>query len=182
MLRSTRHLGLCALLLLSFYIPGCGQQPQDETGKLVNEINAARSKSRTLLEQAEKKRAEATKKFAQEERSEGEKLIEEAANLYGQISELLNQSADEAGQIVKLDNPDWYRDYFTLHAKLIRNVAQSASSAREELLIRKSGAPGESQLKSWREDISKRSKENQELRKKISEIESEQGKVLIKQD
>jgi hypothetical protein len=185
MILLARHLGFCSLLFLSFSVLGCGQQQhqQQETNKLIDEINAARVKSQTLLEQAEEKRAEAKKKLDDNgERIESEKLIEEAASLYGQIAEQFNQSADKAEQIVKLNNPDWYKDYFTLQSKLIRNLAKSASGAREELLLRKNGAPGEGQLKSWKEEISKRSKENQELRKEISRIEAEQGTSLIKQD
>jgi hypothetical protein len=140
------------------FVVGCGQQ--QETNKLINEINAGRVKSQTLAKQAEAKRAEAKKNFDNGERSEGEKLIGEAANLYGQISELLNHSADNAEQIVKLNNFDWYKDYFRLHSKLIRNLAKLASGAREELLVRKNGAPSEAQLKSWEENIRKPSISN----------------------
>lgn len=175
-----RHLRLCSILLLCCSVNACGQER--ETNKLIDEINASRVKAQSLLKQAEAKRAEAYKKFDARERNEGEKQLEEAANLYGQISDLLSQSADKAEQIVKLGNPNWYKDYFTLQAKLIRNLAKTASGAREELLVRKSGTPSDAQLKSWKDDISNRSKENQELRKEISRIESEQGQVLIKQE
>jgi hypothetical protein len=54
-----------------------------------------------------------------------------------------------------------------------------AASAREELLVRKSGEPSKSQLKSWQENISRVGKENQELLKQIEQIEAKQGVVLI---
>jgi hypothetical protein len=176
----TQYHSFCSILLLICFVVGCGQQ--QETNKLIDEINAARVKAKTLLGQAEDKRVKAGEKFDKGERSEGEKLIEEAANLYGQISELLNQSADKAEQIAKLNNPAWYGNYFTLQSKLIRNLAKTAGAAREELLVRKSGTPSETQLKSWRDDISNRGKENEELRKEIAKIETEHGTTLIKED
>jgi hypothetical protein len=180
MILLTQRLGLFSFLLLSCFALGCGQQ--QETNKLIDEINAARVKAQTLVEQAEAKRTEAKKKFDNGDRPEGEKRIEEAANIYGQIAELLNQSADKAEQITKLNNPEWYKDYFTLQSKLIRNLAGYAGGAREELLVRKSGKPSDDQLKAWEEGINKRSKENEKLRKEIAKIESEHGTVLIKHD
>jgi outer membrane murein-binding lipoprotein Lpp len=180
MILLTQHLSFCSILLLSCFVVGCGQQ--QETNKLISEINAARAKSQALTKQAESKRAEARKRFDSEERGEYERLMEEAANLYGQISEILNQSADKSEQILKLKNPEWYKEYFTLYSKWTRNLAKLASGAREELLVRKNGAPSEDQLKLWKENISKLSKENEELRKKIAKIESEHGTALIKQE
>ncbi len=180
MILMIQRFSLCSILLLSCFVVACGQQK--ETNKLINEINAARVKSQSLTKQAGAKRAEARKKFDNGERSEGEKLIEEAANLYRQISELLNQSADKSEQIIKTSTTDWYKDYFTLYSRWTRNLAKLASGAREELLVRKNGAPSEAQLKSWKENINKLSKENEELRKEIAKIESEHGTALIKQE
>ena len=163
---------VCSILFLSCFVLGCGQQ--QETNKLINEINAERVKAEKLVKQAESKRADAAEKSD----GEREKLIEEAASLYGQVSELLTQSADKAEQVVMLNNPSWYKDYFTLESKWIRNLAKLAGSARQELLVRKSGDPSEAQLKSWKEDISRLHKENEELRKKIAEIESKHGQLL----
>ncbi len=180
MILSIQRLSLCLTLLLSCFVLGCGQQK--ETNKLISEINAAGAKSKTLTKQVESKRAEARQKYNNGERIEDDKLTDEAASLYGQISELLNQSADKADQIVKLNNPDWYKDYFKLYSRWTRNLAALAGGAREELLVRKNGAPSETQLKSWKENISKLSKENEELRKEIAKIESEHNMVLIKRD
>ena len=170
--------GFCSvLLLLCCLVVGCGQQK--ETSRLIDEINADGAKAQTLTKQAELKSAEARKKSNEGDRSAAEKLYEEAANLYGQISGLLNQSADKGEQIVKLDNPDWYKEYFTLYARWTRNLAKFAGGAREELLVRKNGTPSEAQLNSWRENISKLSKENEQLRKEIARIEAEHKTVLI---
>jgi hypothetical protein len=84
----TQH--VCSILFLSCFVLGCGQQ--QETNKLINEINAERVKAETLVKQAESKRTGAAEKSD----GEREELIEEAASLYGQISELFNQSADKA--------------------------------------------------------------------------------------
>lgn len=180
MILKIQHFSLCSILLLSCFVVACGQQR--ETDKLINEINIAGVKSQSLTKQVEAKRAEAREKINSGERSEGEKLIGEAANLYRQISELLNQSADKSERVVKISGTGWYKDYFTLYSRWTRNLAKLASGAGEELLVRKNGAPSEAQLKSWKEDISKLSEENKELRKEIAKIESEHGTVLIKQE
>lgn len=158
------------------FLTSCGQA--SETNKLIAEINAVKAKARTIANEAESKRAKAEEKTEAGDRSGVNSLIEEAAKLYGQISELLHQAADKADQIVNLKNPEWYREYFRLHSKLIRSLAQMASSAHEELLL-KSGEPSESQLKSWKENISRVGKENQELRRQIAAIEARHGVVLI---
>jgi hypothetical protein len=180
MILLTQRLGFCSILLLSCFILSCGQQ--QEINKLIDEINAAGAKARTLNKQAEAKKVEARRKSANGERSESEKLNDETANLYKQISELLNQSANKGEQVVKLSTTDWYKDYFTLYSRWTRNLAKFASSAREELLIRKSGMPTEDQLKVWEENANKIIKENEELRKEIAKIESEHKTVLIKRN
>jgi hypothetical protein len=180
MILLTQRLGFCSILFLSCFVLGCGQQ--QEINKLIDEINAAGAKARTLTKQAEAKRVEARRKYSNGERSEGEKLNEETANLYKQISELLNQSADKGEQVVKLSTTDWYKDYFTLYSRWTRNLAKLANGAHEELVVRKNGAPSEDQLKSWKDNISKLNKENEELRKEIAKIESEHGTSLIKHD
>lgn len=176
----TQRFGSCFFLLLSCFAISCGQQ--QEVNKLISEINSAKVKSLKLGQQAQAKGVEAKIKFDNGERSEGEKLMEEAANLYGQASDLLNQSADKAEQITKLIDPDWYKEYFRLQSKLLRNLAKLAGGAQKELLVKKSGEPSEEQIKKWKDDIIKLRKEREELDKEISKIESEHGIAPIKRE
>jgi hypothetical protein len=180
MLSLIQRLGLCSFLFLSCFVICCGQQ--QEVNKLINEINTAKVKSLKLGQQAQTKGIEARIKFANGARSEGEKLMEEAAKLSGQASDLLNQSADKAEQITKLIDPDWYKDYFTLQSKLLHNLAKLSGGAQKELLARKTGEPSAEQIKEWKDDIIKLRKEREELDKEISKIESEHGIAPIKRE
>src|SRR3982751_6621516 len=110
-----QRLCLCSFLLLSCFVISCGQEA--EVNKLISEINSAKVKSLKLGQQAETKRAEAKERLDNGKRGDYEKLMDEAANLYGQASDLLNQSANKAEQISKRIDPDWYKDYFTLQSK-----------------------------------------------------------------
>jgi hypothetical protein len=47
-------------------------------------------------------------------RTEHDRLVEEAANLYGQASETLAQASEKADQMAKQKNPGWYGEYFSL--------------------------------------------------------------------
>jgi len=175
-----QRLGLCSFLLLSCFVISCGQEA--EVNKLISEINSAKVKSLKLGQEAETKRVEAKEKLDNGKRGDYEKLIGDAANLYGQASDLLNQSGNKAEQITKQISPDWYKDYFTLQSRLLRNLAQLAGGAHEELLVRKSGEPSEEQLKSWKDNISRLRKERGELEKEIAKIESEHGLAPTKRE
>jgi hypothetical protein len=93
---------------------------------------------------------------------------------------LLLEAAKNADELAKVKSPAWYEEYFSLQSKLISNLAQLAMGADDELLVRKSRAPTESQVQSWKENINRIRKENEECRKQSSAIESRQGSVLIK--
>lgn len=175
-----RRPSLCSFLLLSCLVISCGQEA--EINKLIGEINSAKVKSLKLGQEGETKRVEAKEKLVNGKRGEYEKLMDEAANLYGQASDLLNQSANKAEQIAKQINPYWYKEYFTLQSKLLRNLASLASGAHEELLVRKSGEPSEEQLKSWKDNISGLRKERAELDKEIAKLESEHGLAPTKRE
>jgi hypothetical protein len=108
-------------------------------------------------------------------------LIEEAAKLYGQASDTLGEAAGKARELAKVKSPSWYEEYFGLQAKLINNLAQLAAGAQNELLVRKSGPPVESQVQAWKENLKRIREENEEFRKQIASIESRQGIVLIKE-
>src|SRR5260370_19235546 len=96
----TKGLALSAILLITSVVVSCGQT--DETHKLIGEMNANRTKCQELTEQAEAKRADARKQFDGGQRVEGQKSIDEATNLYGQIAKLLNESADKGDKIVTI--------------------------------------------------------------------------------
>lgn len=157
-------------------ITSCGQT--SASNKLIDEINEAKVKARNFVEEAERKRAKARD---QNDRAERDKLIDEAAKLYGQASDALQVAAKNADEMAKVKSPAWYEEYFNLQSKLIGNLAQQAVGAHDELLVRKNGTPSESQLQAWKEDIDRIRKENDEFRKQISVIESRQGTVLIKE-
>lgn len=158
------------------FVSSSAQTPEGK--QLIDEINAARVKVDKLFVDAEHKRSEAHNKSA--DKAEHDRLIEEAAKLYGQISDTLEQAANKAKELSKLQTPPWYEEYFGLQSKLIGNLAHSAANAHDELLIRKSGGPSESQLQSWKDDIKRMREENEDLRKRIAAIESREGVVLIK--
>ena len=81
---------LCAIIALCFST-SCGQTPQ--SNKLIDEINAAKVKARKLGEEAELKRREAREKNKSGDRAEHDRLIEEAAKLYAQASDALNEGS-----------------------------------------------------------------------------------------
>jgi hypothetical protein len=171
---------LSALLLLVIcFGTCCSQAPEGK--KLIDEINAAKVKARHLGEEAELNRNEAREKNKPGDNAEHDKLIEEAAKTYGQASDALTEAANKANELAKLRSPSWYGEYFGLQASLIGNLAQLAAGAREELLVRKSGAPSESQVESWRKNLVRIREENEKFRKQITAIESRQGIVLIKE-
>ena len=154
----------------------CG--PARQSNKFIDEINGAKVKARNLAEEAERKR---TKARDSGDRTEHDKLIDEAAELYAQASDALNEAAKNSKDMAKVKNPEWYDEYFTLQSKLIDNLAQLATGAHDELLARKNSAPTDSQLQSWKEHINRIRKENEDLRAQISAIEAQQGIVLIKE-
>jgi hypothetical protein len=176
----TKRLALLAILLITTVVVSCGQT--DETHKLIGEMNANRAKCQELTKQAEAKRADARKQFDPGQRAEREKSIDEAANLYGQIAKLLNESADKGDKIVTITSTDWYKEYFTAYSKWTRNLAKLAGSAQEELIVRKNGAPTEDQLKTWRANIAEIRKENDAFVKQIAKFESDNHMVLVAHD
>ena len=174
------HLAMVHLIKLLFllaicFVTSCGQAAP-ESKKLIDDINAAKVKARSLTFEAERKRREAG-----DNKAEHDRLIEEAAKLYGQTSDTLAEAASKAKELAKVKNPSWYEEYFNLQAKLFNNLAQLATGAREELLIRNNGPPSESQLQTWKDNLTRFQKENDEVRKQIASIESRQGVVLIKE-
>ena len=94
---------------------------------------------------------------------------------------MLAEAATKAKDLAKLKSPAWYEEHFNLQAKLFNNLAQLAAGAQQELLIRKNGAPSESQLQTWTDNLKRLQKEDDEFRKQIASIESRQGVVLIKE-
>jgi len=176
----TKRLTLAIILLITMAVVSCGQS--DETHKLIGEMNANRIKCQELTKQAEAKRADARKQFQIGQRAEGQKTIDDAANLYGQIAKLLKESANKGDRIAAITTTDWYREYFTLYSKWTRNLAKLAAGAEEELIIRKTGAPTEEQMKIWRENIAEIRKEDDILQKQIAKLESDHHMVLIAHD
>ncbi|HEY3027335.1 MAG TPA: hypothetical protein VGJ55_14385 [Pyrinomonadaceae bacterium] len=176
----TKRLGLLAILLITAVVVSCGQT--DETDKLIGEMNTNRTKCQELTKQAEAKRADAKRQFDAGQRAEREKSIDEAANLYGQIAKLLNESADKADKIVTITTTDWYKEYFTAYSKWTRNLAKLAGGAREELIVRKNGTPTADQLKTWRANIAEIRKENDAFVKQIAKLESDNRMVLVAHD
>ena len=175
MVRSISSFLSIAVIWMCF-ITSCGQTPA--SNRLSDEINDAKVKARHLVEEAERQRAAARD---QTDRRERERLLEEAAKLSGLASDRLVEAAKNADEMAKVKSPAWYEEYFSLQSKLITNLAQLATGAHHELLVRKRGDPTESQVQSWKENIDRIRKENEGLRKQISAIESRQGTVLIKE-
>ncbi len=169
---------MCLALIGICFGTSCAQTPQ---GKLIDEVNATKKKARNLTDEAERKRKEAGQKRASGDNAEYDRLIKETANIYGQIADSLNEAASKTDEIAKVKQPEWYGEYFTSHAKLMRNLAQLATGAHDELLLRLSGPPSESQVKSWKENMARIDKENDELWSKIKAIEKREGLVLIKE-
>jgi hypothetical protein len=157
----------------------CGQALEGRY--LIDEINAAKLKARKLGDEAESKRKVAKEKIESGDRAEHDRLIEEAAKLYGQISDTLESASKKASELSKFQTPAWYQEYFGLQSKLIRNLAQLAAGAHNELLSRKSGSPTDAQVQSWKDNIKRIREENEGFRKQIAFIETQQGMVLIKE-
>jgi chromosome segregation ATPase len=161
------------ILLAICFVTAC-HQAAPESKKFIDEINAAKVKARNLGVEADRKRREAG-----DNQAEHDRLIEEAAKLYGQASDTLAQAASKAKELAKVKSPSWYEEYFTLQSKLLNNLAQLAAGAKEESLIRKNGAPSESQLQTWKDQLKRFRQEDDEFRKQIASIEKRQGVVLI---
>ena len=157
------------------FVTSCAQQPN--THKLIEEINGGKVKARDLIKKAEEKRKEA----GAGDQAQLNKLIQEAAELYKQASNLLSEAAKKADEVSKSKSPEWYQEYFTLQAKLLRNFAQLGVGAHDELLTRLNGPLSEAQERSMKENLSRIGQEDKELQKRINEIESRQGVVLIKE-
>jgi hypothetical protein len=170
---------LCFAVVALCFSTSCGHTQQSD--KLIDQINAAKVKARSLSEEAQLKLTKAKEKNRSEDRDEHDRLIDEAATLCAQASDVLNKGAEDAKQLAKLKSPGWYQEYFSLQAKLIGNLAKISTGAHDELLARKNGAPTDSQVQAWKEDINRISKENEELRRQISAIETRQRIVLIKE-
>lgn len=166
---------VCCVMAMCFAASCGGTPPVD---KRIDEINAAKVKARNLGEEAERKRKQAREASNPGERDE---LIEEAAKLYGQTSDALNEAVKNANEMTKVKRPEWYKEYFSLQSKLIDNLAQLASGAEAELLVRKSRIPSDSEVQSWREHINRIRKDNEEYQRQISAIEARQGVKLIKE-
>jgi hypothetical protein len=161
------------ILLATCFVTACGQAaPKGK--KLIDDINAAKVKARSLSSEAERKRKEAG-----ENQAEHDRLIEEAANVYGQASDTLAEAASKAKELAKVKSPSWYEEYFNLQSQLLNNLAQLAAGAKEELLIRKNGPPSEAQLQTWKESLKRIREEDDEFRKQIASIEKRQRVVLI---
>lgn len=175
MIRSIRSLSCLAIIGMCFSISG---GHTTENHKLIDEINGAKIKARNLVEEAERKRTEARDS---EDPDERHRLIEEAAKLYRQAADRLFEASKNAGEMAKVKKPTWYEEYFQLQSKLIGNLAQFAAGAHDELLARDRDEPSESQVQSWKQHINRVKKENEELRRRITAIESRRGTVLIKE-
>jgi hypothetical protein len=102
---------LCFVVVAVCWVTSCGQAPQT---KLIDEINAAKIEARKLSADAERKRTAAREKSQSTDQAEHDKLIDEAAKLYEHASETLNEAADKATEIAKVESPPWYEEYFTL--------------------------------------------------------------------
>jgi hypothetical protein len=155
---------------------------QIETQRLISEMNANRAKCQELTRQAEAKRAVARRQNDLGQTLERKKSIEEAANLYGQISKLLNESADKGDKVVALTTTDWYKEYFTVYSKWTRNLAKLAAGAREELLVKNNGQPTDAQTKKWRDDIAAINKEDDAFVKQIAKLEADHHTTLVAHD
>lgn len=163
------------LLIAICFVSSCSHIPEGK--KLIDDINAAKVKARHLAEEAERKRNEARGK----DKDEHDRLIDEAAKLYGQAFETLAEASTKAQQLSKVKSPAWYAEYFGLQSKLINNFAQMAAGARDELLVTKSGPASASQMQGWKDNLKRIREEDDEYRKQIESIESRQGIVLIKE-
>ncbi len=167
---------LCITLIAICSASACGRPPHD---KRIDEVNALKIKARNLTEEGDRKRTEARQKSEPGDKAEHDRLIQEAASIFGQVADILNESARKTDDLAQVKRPEWYQEYFGLHSKLTRNLARLAAGAHDELLIRLSGPPNESLVQSWKESLSQIRKENDDFRAKITAIEKRERIVLI---
>ncbi|HEX7295902.1 MAG TPA: hypothetical protein VF251_09145 [Pyrinomonadaceae bacterium] len=174
-----KHLVITVAVCCLMWAADCSVVRAQEvsTAKLIKEINEAITKARGLVSDAEEQRTLARKKAR--ESKERKELIEKASALYGEAAETLSGARDKSEQLSRQKDPAWYREYFTLYAKLLGILADMGRSAQSELLIRSRGTPTDEQVQAWKDNIARANKESAEHRKRIAEIESEQGTVLI---
>jgi cell division protein FtsB len=175
----TRSISAVFILFTGALAVSCAQ---NETQKLIAEMNANRTKCQELTKQAETKRAEAKRQNDNGQIPERKKSIEEAASLYGQIAKLLNESADKGDKIVSITTTDWYKEYFTLYSKWTRNLGTLAAGVQDELLVKNYGRPTDDQVKVWQTMIADMKKENDALAKQIAKLESEHHMVPVVHD
>src|SRR5690242_20416692 len=90
---------------------------------LIDTINSKSFTARGLIDDAERKRAKAKEKTQPADRAEHDQLIDETAKLYGDASRALTEAAQAAEELAKVRTPTWYEEYFSLQAKLLRNLA-----------------------------------------------------------
>ncbi len=93
MARSTSTL----LFIVICFVTSCGQALEGK--HLIDEINAGKVTARQLGEEAERKRKEANEKNESDDHAENDRLIEEAAKLYGQASDTLEKAAKQATEL-----------------------------------------------------------------------------------
>lgn len=168
----------CTLLLNGCFSTAPGMNPPAQP--LIDKINAKQFTARNLVDQAETKRAQAKEKTQPADRAEHDRLIDETAKLYNDACDDLREAAQAADELAKLKTPPWYEEYFTLQAKLMRNIAFMGSQAHDELLIRKTSQPSQSQIQSWLEQLTRIKKENETYRQRIAAIETRERTAPIK--
>ena len=174
-----RRVGLIIILLSTSFFVSCTQA---ETQRLVAEMNANRAKSQELYKQAQAKASLARKLSDAGQMTDTQKAMQDEADIYAQIAQLLTDSADKADKIVSITTTEWHKEYFKLYSKWTRNLAQLAAGAQEELVIRKTGSPTEDQLKKWNINMAQIRKENDALQKQIAKLESDHQTVLVSHD
>lgn len=172
----SRFVGFLAILGFSTLVSAQVQ----ESNSLVDEVNERWQRAGAFSRDAGEKQAAADRAYGAGTREKGHQLIEEAAKLMLDASEQLDLAAAKSEEIVRLQDPEWYRTYFQLRSKLAQNMAHLARAAHDELLVRKKGAPTSAQLARWKKDIARLGKENAGLRTKIAEIEAEHPVELSK--
>ena len=87
------------ILLAICFVTACGQTAP-ESKKLIDEINAAKVKARNLSSEAERKTKEAG-----DNQAEHDRLIEEAAKIYGQTSDTLAEASSKAKELAEVKRP-----------------------------------------------------------------------------
>ena len=167
------------LFLIICLVTSCSQGPDGK--KLIDETNAAKVKARQLAADAGLKWNQAREKEESGDEAEHDRLIEEAAKLYGQSSETFAEAASKAKELAKLNSPAWYAEYFGLQSQFMSNLAEMAAGARDEILTRNASVPSDSEIQSKKDNLKRINEENEKLRKQIATIEWRQGIVLIKE-